>query len=134
MKIFSKFVLLSILFGFILAPAVKAENVINLPNSVDEAKEMGRGVLPMVPNIIKSIWNDGAGTMNIIFNTITSIWNNGIYPYVDKYIMSTVRQRAPKLGEQLQNEKKEMTEDAQKQVPQITQTVWDKLKEMFGWK
>jgi hypothetical protein len=128
-KILATVIFLNILFfGFISVVQAQEPHVVQLPNSIDEAKTMGQGILPSIPGILKNIGNDGFAILKDIFNFVKNSWNKYIYPEIKKYIIPSTGQKDINLKEEFNKEKEEMQQSAKTEGPKAAQGLWDKIK------
>lgn len=130
-KHFAIFLFLNILFfGLVSVSLAEDPHVVQLPNSIDEAKTMGEGILPTLPGITKSVWGDGATTLKNIFLFVKSSWIKYIHPEVNKYITPTIQKERPELKENFNKETKEMGQSIKTDMPKVIQSIWDVIKGM----
>jgi len=106
-------------------------NVAQIPETIDEAKQMGEGMLPLIPTIVKGLWTDGTKILKSFFGFAENFWNKYIFPLADKYIISTVKKRSPRIGEEFNKEKEEMKGEIKTVVPEVSKSLWQKLKELI---
>lgn len=130
MKKFLAIFLLIIFFSFNFFSFASAE-VAQIPNTIDEAKQMGEGMLPLIPGAIKTVFTEGFSITKNIFGVIANIWNQYIYPQIDKYFGSIIKERGPVIKSEFDKESQEMQADIKAEAPKIGSTIWNKLKEFF---
>jgi len=134
MKIFfAIFFLINFLgLGFIaFAKTDFDQNIVQIPNTIDEAKQMGEGMLPLIPGIIKGLWNDGTKVLKSLFDFSNDQWNKNIFPVVNKYFGEIIRKRSPIIKQEFEKESTEMKEDIKSEMPKITKGLWDTIKEIL---
>jgi len=115
-------------FGFYISVYAQEPGIMQIPNSVDEAKTMGEGILPQVPDILKSIWADTYGILKNIFNVLKNIWNQYLNPQVNQYVAPVIQKEKPQLKNSFNQEAKEMGQSIKTDMPGVIQTISNAIK------
>ncbi len=126
----------------LLLPAfTSAQNVIlNQPENLDQAKQMGQNALEVIKNdssgIIKNIWNNEVlpvwkkmfdwAKVHLWQNWLKT-WFDNIWQAVKRIFTSEVEQRTPTVKENFQTEKGQLKEE----VPEVGKSLWEKFKELI---
>ncbi|PIP24837.1 MAG: hypothetical protein COX34_02055, partial [Candidatus Nealsonbacteria bacterium CG23_combo_of_CG06-09_8_20_14_all_36_12] len=116
MKNFSKIIIILSIFSLILPNfsfvfAQVEMKTVKMPESIKEAKEMGKGFLGGLPNIFKEIWQEGSRIGIWMYQKALNIWDTYIFPWLDKYVLQKIEKRKPLIEEEFQKEKTEMKKE-----------------------
>jgi len=135
MKNFSKIIIILSIFSLILPNfsfvfAQVEMKTVKMPESIKEAKEMGKGFLGGLPNIFKEIWQEGSRIGIRMYQKALNIWDTYIFPWLDKYVLQKIEKRKPLIEEEFQKEKTEMKKEIKQEVPRVGKSLWEKLKDL----
>ena len=111
--------------------SIAQAKVAQMPNTIEEAKEMGKGFLPIMPGFLKNLWQEAVGVGKWFFEKVFGIWNKYIFPNLDKYFLQKIEKRAPVIKEEFQKEKTEMKGEIKNEVPKTGKSIWQKFKEVI---
>jgi len=125
-----KTIILFLITG-ILLPSFSFAQVIEAPNSIDEAKAMGKNVWSMVPNFGKELLQDTKQVLNWLFGGVFRIWNSYIYPILKKSVFPKVKERGPIIKEEFQKEKTEMKGEIKTEIPRVRKNIWQQIKDFM---
>jgi hypothetical protein len=103
---------------------------VKLPENIDQAKEMGKGFLSILPDFLKSAYQEAFGVGKWIYQKAVPIWDSYVFPWLDKYVLQKIEKRKPVIEEEFQKEKEEMKEGIKTEVPRVNKTFWEKVKEL----
>ncbi len=120
MKYLITIIAIGILFN---AGGVLAET----PNTIDEAKQIGEQLIDDSPGIFSSAWREITKVFVKIWGYLERIFG-GIFRAVWNLLDNEVEKRKPEAQEEFQKEIQEMKED----IPKTTQTLWERLKDLFN--
>lgn len=115
-------------FGFSVSVYAQDDGAIQIPNSIDEAKAMGEGILPQVPGILKSVWGDTYSILKNIFNFSKNIWNQYLNPQVKQYVVPTIQKERPQLKQDFNQETKEMGQSMKTDLPKLIEAIFNTIK------
>ncbi len=95
------------------------------PETVEEAKEIGKGLLEKLPRTLEKIWKEEVlPFLKKISNWLKEkIWDSYIGPFFKKEI----EKRKPIIKEEFKKEKEELREE----VPKVGKSLWQKFKELI---
>ena len=151
-RIFPQLILSLILMGLILPSfSLGLEPPIEPPETIGETKELiekgGQKIVEETPGIIKEIWRDEVlpiwGKMWDWFKGLwqsriqplfSNLWYSTLKPQIQSLIQKAkgligreIEERTPEIKEEFEKEKEEMIE----QVPEVSQSLWQRFKELF---
>ena len=140
--IFLLFGIFSWVFNSVAATqtAVGSEQPVKIPESSEDFKNAGNNFLTMFPESLNNTWKEALNFWNKGGDRLNNFWNNTISERVgrliDRFNTLIGRERAirePIIKEDFEKEKTEMKDSINKDLPPITKSVWDKLRELFSW-
>jgi hypothetical protein len=121
-----------IISSFCFPQIITAEQTVQAPETIDEAKEIGLEVLDQLPGATKNVWQEEAlPFLNSILEWAKGPWENYIKPKL-KIVYNAlagifgqeIEKRAPAVKEEFEKEKEEMIKD----VPDF----WQRIKVLFN--
>ncbi len=119
-------ILLVSLFSF--GNFAAAQSSLDQPETVEEAKELGKKALEIgkkeLPGIIEKIWEQEVLPIwQKMYNWfLENIWAE-VWPYAEKEI----EKRRPLIEEEFEKEKQELREEA----PELGKSLWQRFKELI---
>lgn len=123
-------ILLLLITGFLLPSFSLAQQTAGPPQSFGEIKTIGLNALKFIPQILVKIWQEGTAWLK-------KIWNSYIYPFlhkiwlkIDSIFGREIEERTPVIKEEFKKETQEMKQD----IPQVGQSLWQKVKDFFKFK
>lgn len=127
-----KVVSILILFGFLLPNFSFAQEVIESPETLEEAKELGEEVLETtqkeLPGIIERIWKEEVLPIwQKMYDWMKNFWDKYIWSTIGSFIKEEFEKRSPFMKEEFEKEKEEMKED----VPKVGKSLWEKFKDLI---
>ncbi len=134
MKNLSKIIIILIIAGVVLPSfsfAVEEMKTVKIPETIDEAKQMGLNLLPLMPGFLQSTWQEALTVWKWCFKKAESLWISYIAPSFNKYILPKIKERTPIIKEEFEKEKGEMKQDAKTVVPEVSKSLWGKFKELI---
>jgi len=132
-----KILIIAIICGVLLPSfSLAQKQIIKVPETLEEAKEMGEKALKeawkQLPDILKKIWQEQVlpiwqkmwdwFKVNV-WSKIENWFKNEILPR----LRGEAEKRKPIIEEEFQKEKEELKEE----LPQTTKSLWEKLKEFL---
>ncbi|XOA43124.1 MAG: hypothetical protein ACKKMO_01455 [Candidatus Nealsonbacteria bacterium] len=131
-----KILIILIIFGFALANLSFAQQTIQVPENLEEAKEMGEKALETgkrnLPDTLERIWKEDIlpvwqkmyGWFEVnIWSKIKDFFQNEVIPrFKGEY-----EKRKPIIEQEFEKEKEEMKEE----LPEVTKSLWERLKELW---
>lgn len=120
-------ILLVSLFSF--GNFAAAQNSLSQPETVEEAKELGKKALEIgkkkLPGIIEKIWEQEVLPIwQKMYNWfLENIWAE-VWPYAEKEI----EKRRPLIEEEFEKEKQEL----RKEAPELGKSLWQRFKELIS--
>lgn len=128
----SKIVILLTIFGILLPSFSLAQvGTVKLPENMEQAKEMGKGFLTILPDFLKSSYQEAFRIGNWFYQKAVPIWDSYIFPWLDKYVLQKIEKRKPLIEEEFKKESKEMKKEVKTEVPRVSKSFWEKLKELI---
>ncbi|UZE92949.1 MAG: hypothetical protein IB617_02210 [Candidatus Nealsonbacteria bacterium] len=132
----TKILIILIIFAFALANLSFAQQTIQVPENLEEAKEMGEKALETgkrnLPDILERIWKED----------ILPVWQK-MYDWFEVNIWSKIKdffqneviprfkgeyeKRKPIIEQEFEKEKQEMKEE----LPEVTKSLWERLKDLW---
>lgn len=115
----------------------QTENQASPPETLDEAKEMGKKALEVgekeLPGIIERLWKEEVMPIwQKMFDWFkTNVWPK-IVDWFKKFIQPEIEKRKPVVEEEFEKEKEEMKTEVQNQLPKIWDYLWDKFKKLIS--
>ncbi len=125
-----KIITILILFGLLLPSfSFAQQGTVKLPENVEQAKEMGKGFLSIMPDFLKSSYQEAYRVGKWFYQKAVPIWDSYIFPWLDKYVLQRIEQRKPVIEQEFQKEKVEVKESIKTEVPRVNKSFWEKVKE-----
>jgi hypothetical protein len=121
-----------ILFGLLSPIFSFAQEPMGPPETLEEAKEMGKQVgkqtLEKLPDILKGIWErEILPAWRKMYNWAKNIWDSYIWPKIGSWLKKEIEERKPAIEEEFKKEK----EEVKKEAPEIGKSIWERFKELF---
>jgi len=126
---YKKVVLSSLMIAFLLTfamPNVLAQEVVQAPESLEEAKSLGEGILSGFPEVFKSVWQEAVVFWKKMLNYV-SPWFRSIWNSILSLLGKEVEQRRPDVEEEFKKETQEMKEE----IPKAGKSLWQRFKELI---
>lgn len=137
---FYKSLITILLISLFLPNLILAQPPAQMPETLDEAKELGEKALEVskkeLPGNLERIWKEEVLPLwQKMYNWVnTKIWDRYIWPWLQniwqkiKDIFSKeVEERKPIIEEEFQKEKQELKEEA----PEVGKSLWERFKELI---
>jgi len=135
MKYLLSFLIIGLLFT-IAIPVSFAQKLpmTEAPETLEEAKSIGEGILRDLPEALKkpwqealAIWGRMLGWFKNIWRSYISAWFQEIWYNINSFLGREVERRKPEIEEEFEKEKQEMKEE----IPKIGKSLWQRLKELI---
>lgn len=110
--------------GGLLAETPKA------PETLEETKAVGERILWGLPEVFKGLWQEAREVWGKMLSWFKNIWNSYIYSWFWDILGKEVEKRKPEIQEKFEKEKKEMKEEIKIEVPKISESLWQRFKEL----
>lgn len=126
---YKKVVLSSLITAFLLSfamPNVLAQEVVEAPESLEEAKSLGQRVLTGFPEVFKKTWQESLAFWKKMLDYV-SPWFKSIWNSILSLLGKEVEQRKPEVEEEFKKETQEMKEE----IPKAGKSLWQRLKELI---
>lgn len=124
--LFSFLMFLTIWFLLSFSFSVLAQEVVPAPESLEEAKTLGEGILKGFPEVFKKVWQEAVVFWKKMLDYVSpwfkSIWNSTL-----SLLEKEVEQRRPEVEEEFKKEIEEMKEE----IPKAGKSLWQRLKELI---
>ncbi len=117
------FLVLGILFNF--AFWVFAQQPLEAPKTLEEAKKTGEGILSNFPQALKNVWQQALNLWKKMLNYVLP-WLKTIWSKISWFLNKAVEKKKPEIKEKFEKEKEEMKEE----IPAVSKSLWQKLKEL----
>ena len=129
-----KIAAISIIFG-VLLPGFSFAQIGNqapqMPETLEEAKEVGETILGQLPEAMKRVWQEEALPL---WQKMGNWLQLRIEPYWQKFLGllgKEVEKRKPAIKEEFQKEKQEMKESAKEELPGVGKSLWERFQELI---
>ena len=143
-KIFKQLIIILLIFGFLVpifgfGQVPIAPGTIEAPKTIKEAEKMVDEIIVLtdkeLPGIIEQIWRNEVMPIWLgMWNFFRNIWNRHFNPRIERIwqriqelLGREIEKRKPIIEEEIQKEK----EQIKKELPQVGQSLWDKLRELI---
>jgi hypothetical protein len=105
---------------------------VQIPENLEEAKEVGRGFLKELPNQLEKIWRKEVFPLwQKIYNWLKEkIWDSYLWPKIGLPLKKEIEKRKPIIKEEFKKEKKEMKEEIKTKLP-TGKSLWERFKELI---
>ena len=127
---YKKVVFSSLITAFLLTfaiPNVLAQEVVEAPESLEEAKSLGERILSGFPEVFKKTWQQAVSLWKKMLDYV-SPWFKSIWNSILSLLGKEVEQRKPEVEEEFKKEVEEMKEE----VPKAGKSLWQRLKELIS--
>lgn len=119
----------------------KAEKTVpKAPETIDEAKAIGKKALKESPGTLKAIWQGAFKVWKDIFEGAKSFRNSHIKPWIINIwnkikilLGKEVEKRKPEVEKEFKKETKEMKEEVKREAPKIGKSMWKRFQELIQW-
>jgi len=129
---------------FVLAQTSQGDRILEVPETLSEAKEesikVGNKIASALPNIVENLWNTRVTPVwNNMWNwTQTTLWEQKMQPIVQnltdwakQLLGREVEQRRPIIEQELQEEKQEFAKDVRTYGKAIGKSLWERFLDLF---
>jgi len=142
MKKNAQILMFLILTVCVLPSFASAQEVLQAPETLEEAQEFGEEVLgktkEQLPGILERAWKeDILPIWRKMLQMWSSFWDNTVQPWLvsiaDKIkvlLGQEIEKRKPYIEQELEKETEELIEDIEKEIPKA-KSLWERLKELF---
>lgn len=126
---YKKIVLSSMMIAFLLTfamPNLLAQEVVQAPETLEEAKTLGQRILTGFPEVFKSVWQEAIVFWKKMLDYV-SPWFKSIWNSILSLLGKEVEQRRPDVEEEFKKEIEEMKEE----IPKAGKSLWQRFKELI---
>lgn len=121
---FSTFIITLLILGLLLPSFSFAQDVVQPPETMEEAKEVGLGILSRLPEAVKDVWqNQFWPIWSNMWNWVKDTWQESIGPRVGIWWQ--------KLLDFLGKEPVDVKEEFQKEKTEMQKDTWERFKDLF---
>lgn len=113
---------------------------VRIPENTADFQEAGNNFISLFPESLKQTWNQALGFWARIGDRFKELWSNGIgsrvSSIVDRFNSIIGREKAirgPIIQNEFEKEKTEMKDSINNDLPPVTKSIWEKLRELFSW-
>ena len=127
MKYFLSF-LIFLTVGFLLSFSfsVLAQEIVEAPENLEEAKSLGDRILTGFPEVFKKVWQESLAFWKKMLDYV-SPWFKSIWYKILSFLGKEVEERKPGVEEEFKKETEEMKEE----IPKAGKSIWQRLKELI---
>jgi hypothetical protein len=123
-----KTVILLTIIGLFLSGYSLAQDYISPPETLEEAKEMGKGALQTtlekLPQILKETWQENVLP---VWQKMWDWFKVNIWERIEPRLTGEAEKRKEIIGEEFGKEKEEVKEE----LPGVTQSLWQRFLELI---
>lgn len=112
--------------------------VSGLPETLEEARNVGVKALKIFPAVFKGLWQEALGIWQVMFRAIKSFWGKYIQPWLQSLwekiktsLSQESKRRKPIIEEEFKKEQTEMEKEIKTQAPKIEKSIWEKFKDLI---
>jgi len=134
-----KTIVILIMFSLIGLNFSYAQETLHVPETLEEAGEMGKGtgrkIIELLPNILEDLWeNRVLSVWRKMWDFAKNIWENYIFAYLQRiwekiaaFLKKEIKKRIPIIKEEFEKEKEELKEEA----PELGKSLWERFRELI---
>lgn len=124
-----------ILLFAMLIPTVTLAQTLETPQTVDEAKEFGTGILKQLPNQMKKVFDSEVKPLwGKMWAFAVDFWNRtgrsfiqNLIDKISEFLGKEVEKRKPYIKEEFEKEKEELAQELKERSGGVSESVWNRL-------
>ncbi len=115
--------------GFLLSFSfsVLAQETVQAPENLEEAKSLGQRILTGFPEVFKKTWQESLAFWKKMLDYV-SPWFKSIWNSILSLLGKEVEERKPEVQKEWEEEKQEMKEE----IPKAGKSLWQRFKELIS--
>jgi len=101
------------------------------PETLDEAKETGKGIMFGLPEAINESWQDAKSVWSRMGDWLyskTGSWIRATWNRLNITLNKEIEEKTPEVKEEFEREKEEM----KKEVPEVSKSLWQRIKDLIN--
>ncbi len=135
-----KYLPVFLIIGFLLtlvAPlsfAQQDQEILKLPETIEEAKTSGERILWSFPEALKKTWREALVIWKTVLKWFKSFWYSYISPLlqniwyrINSFLGREIEKRKPEIRKEFEKEKEEIKEE----IPKTGKSLWQRFKELI---
>ena len=132
-------ILLILLLSFACPVFAQEYNIIEAPETIEEAKDLGKEVGEQLPGEVEKIFKGEVMSLwTRMWEWTQDMWNQYVTGWIDQVITTIqgiigreVEKRTPDIQQEFEKEKEELKQDIQEEAQKATKGLWERFMSML---
>lgn len=133
-KVGKKGLVIMLLLAFLI-PSFATAQILEQPQTIEEAKEFGMEILTRLPNLMQKIfkeevvplWQNMWSWVQRMWESTVRAWVQGLIDKAAEFLGKEVEKRKPYIQEELEKEREEIAQELKERTGGVSENLWNRF-------